>query len=303
MSDSEEKKPSRSGLGWFPKLILWAAVIGFGYVYLSSVDRESGTITASSMLDSIAKLNPVPLSSLPGFSGKEEPAAELSKTDQTENTASKTEAPAKPVAQTEGTAKPTTSTETPKAVEASRPAPQPPVSYASVALKAPAEPAPAPAAPATTEKPAPTAPGAATTEKPAAPAVVATEKPAPAPTAPAAATTEKPAAPAVVATEKPAPAPQASQSAPMSPPAAIPAPGESTPMARMPSPEWAAQREQQRAEMMAQYEAMRRAADEWRRQYWDRMRESMPMPMPVMPYGYPVYAPGYVPGVYGPAVR
>ena len=147
MSDSEEKKPVRSGLGWFPKLILWAVVISFGYVYLSSVDREGGGTTASSMLNSIAKLSPVPLSSLPGFSDKEESAAvstELALADE----APKTEAPAKP----------TESTETPKTAEASKPAPPPPFSYAAAALKVTAEPTPAPSAPAPAEiaKPDPT---------------------------------------------------------------------------------------------------------------------------------------------------
>jgi len=147
MSESEEKKPARSGLGWFPKLILWAAVIGFGYVYLSSVDREGGGTTASSLLNSIAKLSPVPLSSLPGFSNMEESAAGSTEVAQVD------EAP-----QTEALAKPTESTETPKVAEAPRPAPQPPVSYAAAALKAPAEPTPAPSAPAPAEtaKPAPT---------------------------------------------------------------------------------------------------------------------------------------------------
>jgi hypothetical protein len=284
MSDSEEKKPARSGLGWFPKLILWAAVIGFGYVYLSSVDREGGGTTAASMLDSIAKLSPVSLSSLPGFSDKEESATESTEVAQAD-AAPKTETPAKPVAQTESAAytralasdKPTESAEAPK------PAPQPPVSYATAALKAPAESAPAPA-----------------------PA----EKPAPAPAAPMVSAPVEPPASAPVAVAPSAPAPQAAQSAPMSPPPVMPAPSERAPMTRMPANEWAAQREQQRAEMMAQYEAMRREADERMRQYWGQMREAMPMP--AVPYGHPGayapgympgYAPGYAPGVYGPPMR
>lgn len=281
MASSEEKSSSRSGLGWFPKLILWVAVIGFGYVYLSSVDREGGGTTASAMLDSITKLSPVSLSSLPGFSDKEGVAAESPQVAQADESP-KTEAD-KPVAQTESAAfaralvsdKPESSSEAPK------PTPQPPVSYASAALKAPAEPAPAPAAPAPVEKPA-QAPSAPTVSTP----------------------VEQPASAPVVA------APAAAQPEPMSPPPAMPAPSERAPMARMPANEWAAQREQQRAEMMAQYEAMRREADERMRQYWEQMRGAMPMP--AMPYGHPGayapgympgYAPGYAPGVYGPPVR
>lgn len=165
MSDSEEKKPARSGLGWFPKLILWAAVIGFGYVYLSSVDREGGGTTAASMLDSIAKLSPVSLSSLPGFSDKDESAAESTETAQAD-AAPKTEAPAKPVAQTESAAyaRALASDKPAESAEAPKPASQPPVSYASAALKAPAESAPAPT-PAPAEKPA-SAPAAPTVSAP-----------------------------------------------------------------------------------------------------------------------------------------
>lgn len=284
MASSEEKSSSRSGLGWFPKLILWAAVIGFGYVYLSSVDREGGGTTAASMLDSIAKLSPVSLSSLPGFSDKKESStgsAEVAQADE----APKTEAAAKPVAHAESAAftralvsdTPVSSAETPKST------PQPPVTYAAAAMKAPAESTPAPAAPAHAEKSAPivSAP---------------IEPPASAPIAAA------PSAPAPIAS-RPMPAPVAAQP-PMSPSPAMSAPSEQS---RMTASEWAAMRQQQRAEMMAQYEAMRREADERMRQYWGQMREAMP----TAPYGYqgyapgymPGYAPGYAPGVYGPQVR
>lgn len=285
MSSSEEQKPSRSGLGWVPKLILWVAVIGFGYVYLSSVDREGGGTTASAMLDSIAKLSPVSLSSLPGFSDKGESATESTEVAQADE-APKTEA-IKPVAQTESAAftrtlvsdKPEATAAKPaESAAAPESAPQPPVTYAAAALKTPAESTSAPVA-----------------QAPVAPAVSApVEPPATAPVAPA---------PTM-------PAPTAAQpEPPMSPPPAMPAPGE---QARMTASEWAAMREQQRAERMAQYEAMRREADARMRQYWGQMRETMPM-MPAAPYGHPGYAPGYMPmpgyapgyapGVYGPPVR
>jgi hypothetical protein len=277
MASSEEKSSSRSGLGWFPKLILWAAVIAFGYIYLSSVDREGGGTTASSMLDSIAKLSPVSLSSLPGFSDKEEAAAEVAQADE----APKTEPVTKPVAPAESAAftralvsdKPESS-----AVETPKPTLQPPVTYAAAALKAPAESTSAPVASAPAEKSAP-APAVSTP----------VEQPVSAPVA-----------------SRPMPAPTAVQPEPMSPPPAMPEPSERAPMSRMPASEWAAMREQQRTEMMAQYEAMRREADERMRQYWGQMRESMPMP--AAPYGHPGhapgympgYAPGYAPGFYGP---
>lgn len=38
-TEDNEKTPKRSGLGWIPKLSLWAVVIAFGYLYLSSVER------------------------------------------------------------------------------------------------------------------------------------------------------------------------------------------------------------------------------------------------------------------------
>ena len=271
MASSEEKSSSRSGLGWFPKLILWVAVMAFGYVYLSSVDREDGGTTASSMLDSIAKLSPVSLSSLPGFSDKKEESAgesaEAIQAHETPKTESAASAHAlvsdKPDAAASG---PAQVAETPKTV------PQPPVSYAAAALKMPADASSAPAVSASPEQPAPVAPDVSAAVEPA----------------------------ASVAT-----APAGTQPESMLPPA-MPVPGESAPVARRPASEWAAMREQQRAEMMARYEAMRREADERMRQYWGQMPEARLMP-PAVPYGYPGYAPGYMPGyapgVYGPPVR
>jgi hypothetical protein len=53
---------------------------------------------------------------------------------------------------------------------------------------------------------------------------------------------------------------------------------------------------QYRARMMAEYENMRRAADQRAREYWERME--MPAPM-AAPAGYPAYGPAFGP-VYGP---
>lgn len=263
MSSSEEKAPARSNsLGWFPKLVLWAAVIGFGYVYLSSVDQESGQTSATSVLNSLAKLSPVPI---PGLS------------DQTDTTPAET-APT-PAATTQPPAAKPVATSMPYHTPQ-----QPPVSYAAAALKAPAEPA-------QTTAPAPVA------SPPAAPQMTQPLQPAPAAPAPQMALPQYP-------------QPLAPQAAQMPAPVQAPAPTQ-TDAAPASVSDWAAKREQQRAEMMAQHEAMRREAEERMRQYWGQMREAMPMP--TTPYGHPGYAPvpgympgyapGYGPGVYAPPAR
>jgi len=70
----------------------------------------------------------------------------------------------------------------------------------------------------------------------------------------------------------------------------VAAPGAAT--GRVPAEETLQQR---RARLFAEFQAMRRAAQEEMRKGWERM--PMPGPMPA-PYGYPGYAPGYAPG-YG----
>ncbi|MFB1486438.1 MULTISPECIES: hypothetical protein [unclassified Thiocapsa] len=52
---TEETAPKRSGLGWIPKLSLWAVVIAFGYLYLSSIDRDTaGDTTQVAVADESA---------------------------------------------------------------------------------------------------------------------------------------------------------------------------------------------------------------------------------------------------------
>ncbi|AFL75042.1 hypothetical protein [Thiocystis violascens] len=74
MADSETTA-SRSTFGWLPKLILWAVVIAFGYLYLNSIDQEEGG-SSTSLLEKIAQLSPIPISALPGSASKSDPAAE-----------------------------------------------------------------------------------------------------------------------------------------------------------------------------------------------------------------------------------
>lgn len=72
---ASETTSSRSTFGWLPKLILWGIVIAFGYLYLSSIDRQSGD-SSPSFLETISKLSPIPISALPGMGSKSTPAAE-----------------------------------------------------------------------------------------------------------------------------------------------------------------------------------------------------------------------------------
>lgn len=253
---SSEKSSSRPSRGWLPKLVLWSAVIAFGYVYLSSVDREDGSTSAGALLESIAKLSPVPLSSIPGLSKFVEPAGEEAGevAAKTEEEAPKAVAP-KPVSEAESAvfAK-SLIKEKEEAVEAVKPTPtHAPATYTAAA----------------TQKPV--------VEAAPAPAVATPSQPAVSQTTPA-----TPRAESQVATAMPP------QSPAPSPSAAAVEPGPSAPM---PS-DWESM-EDQRSQMVARYEEMRREADARMRQYWERMRESAPM---VGPYGYPAYGPGYAPG-------
>ena len=58
------------------------------------------------------------------------------------------------------------------------------------------------------------------------------------------------------------------------------------------------QQDRIRAQYEAQYDAMRREADERMRQHWERMQPPVPV---ASPYGYPGFLPGYAPG-YAPGV-
>ena len=267
---SSEKSSSRSGIGWLPKLFLWSAVIAFGYVYLTSVDREGGSISASALLESVAKLSPIPISALPGFSKSEDKADEHAAATVVEgdSTAPKSAEP-KPVTEAE-------SAVFAKSLMKEEAVAEKPAATAAPEVKEAAKPAPV-----TVQAPATYA--AAATHKP---DVVESSAPAP---------TQAPPASAVASSETPAATP--SQAASPSPaPAAVAAePTQGSMPSSMPS-DWAPVR-QQHDQMVARYEAMRREADERMRQYWERMREAAPA---AGPYGYPAYAPGYAPGFYPP---
>ncbi|WP_295407389.1 hypothetical protein [uncultured Thiocystis sp.] len=85
--------------------------------------------------------------------------------------------------------------------------------------------------------------------------------------------------------------PESAQSA--APPAwAVPPMMDSVPPVRQAPYDWESMA-RQRAQMQAEYAAMRREADERMRQYWEGMRNSAPV---AGPYGYPGYPAGYGPG-------
>ncbi|MBK1722667.1 hypothetical protein [Thiocystis violacea] len=278
---SSEKTSSRSGIGFLPKLILWSVVIAFGYLYLSSIDREGGgQTTASSLISSISKLSPVPISALPGMSKGEETPAVEAEVAQADATPSEKASDHKPVSDAESAVfakslmKPEAATVEPAAEKAVE------------AVAATGKPEPEPMAPRRQVEIAPPASYSALAAKPqaATPEVKAREPVVEAAPVPAQSQQAAPAPAAQVAAMPApvAPVPEAPAGVAMAP--ASPAPGD-----------WSAM-QQQRDQMLAEYEAMRREADQRMRQYWERMRSAAP----AMPYGYPGYAPGYAPGVYAP---
>lgn len=140
--------------------------------------------------------------------------------------------------------------------------------------------------------PTPVAHPVTATESTAAANTLTTQAPAqPQPVAPAPMVAPTPAAmtPPPAPTAAPAPAPQF----------AAPAPANQMPPAQAtPSNNWEAMARHQ-AMMQAQYAAMQREADARMREYWERM-QSAPAPAPAtVPYGYPGYPAGYLPGAPG----
>lgn len=336
---TEDTAPKRSGLGWIPKLSLWAVVIAFGYLYLSSIERdttgdtlqvavsdESG-VEAEGFQKFVDKLGDLTASAetviadvtaagADGFNKVVDKVKDLTGSAETETAETlATEAAPTEVAKAEPIA-------AEPAVVAASPAPQEPA----------AKPAPMqvaedrPAASAFTRHSAPlpaTAAARATSPEPTSEQVseVTLEG-----TAPAMATTASPPmndAEATVFAESLMGGEQASGSAevaaPMSAPitqgfAPVPvvpqplAPVESASAPTMVPPgapgldrrqESAAQ---YRARMMAEYENMRRAADQRAREYWEQMQVPGPMAAPM---GYPAYGygPGYAPAYGAPAYQ
>lgn len=268
---SSEHTSSRSGLGWLPKLILWVVVIGFGYLYLSSIDREDEQ--SSSLLESVVKLSPIPISALPGMPKTEEAAVTPPETQ--EKVAES--ADAEPVSDAES------------AVLAKPLIKQEPASQETIAE----QPVATDSAPvATTEQSAPVA---------AAPQQLATAQPAPE-SAPA---PSSPSPTQTVPSATPPPQQAATDQAThqdLSTPLHTDAVQTQTQRdANAAIDQWRAMQQQQHEQMVAHYAAMRREADERMREYWARMRSVAPN---VPYYGYPAqgpgYGPGYAPGVYAP---
>lgn len=130
---NSEKNRSRSGVGWLSRLILLSVVIGFGYLYLQSIEHEGGE-GAGSLLDSIARLSPIPISALPVADQlKPAPVAPA-------ETAAKTvETPARPASEVESRA-------FASSLAPSLPQPAPVRGASSTPAPAPAPVAPVPAA-------------------------------------------------------------------------------------------------------------------------------------------------------------
>lgn len=353
---TEDTAPKRSGLGWIPKLSLWAVVIAFGYLYLNSVDRDSteGAADTGVAVESGAEADGFQqivdkvgefaasaesvladvtaagadgfkqvVDSIKGLTGSAEAPAEVPA-----SVATRTAAEATPVDVV--------------AASAVEPAVAETVSQEVVAPVAAVADAPTGERPAASGfgshyAPLPgTGVGRAATQKADDPSdgAVPAESP---PMADAEATVfaeslmrdvpaEAPAA-APMASAPPASAPPASAPAPMSAPlsaptpAAVPqqayapmpllpvmpqpfaeadvAPAPSTPgsagVASDPRQEAAAQYQ---ARLRAEYDTMRRVADQRAREYWERMQQ-MPAPVPA-PMGYPAYGPAYGPGFVPP---
>ena len=240
---TSEKARSRSGSGWLPRLILGAVVIGFGYLYLASSEREGGGASTAALLESIAKLSPIPIKALP-----------LS-----EDTVTAADRPVAPVKADEPAARPATAM-TPQPVDETE---------SSVFARSLIQTSPVPAA--DSRQGAPEAAPAAVSPPPAVAQTPVLPQPSPAPAMPY------------------APGAPGSQGGAIAQPEYASDAGRADgwdPMAR------------ERAQILAQYEAMRREADQRMRQGWDQMRSYAP---PVAgPYGYPAYGPGYLPGPYAP---
>lgn len=333
---TEDTAPKRSGLGWIPKLSLWAVVIAFGYLYLSSVDRNPGADTTQAAVADESGVE------ADGFRKIVDKVGELASSAETV-IADVTAAGADGFKQVVDTVKELTGATDPEsdATLASDAAP----TEAAPAQAAAATPAVVEASPAPQETVAAPVAALAVGDRPAAsgfdhhyaplPATSAARATSPEPDAslrgstPAAAMTESPpmkdaeatvfaeslmhdappaetaSAPIDAAAPAPATIPQGFAPAPMMP--VVPRPyaqTEAAPAPNMVAPGAAAferrqeSADQYRARMMAEYENMRRVADQRAREYWERMQAPAPMAAPM---GYPAYGPAYGPAYSAPA--
>jgi hypothetical protein len=332
---TEDSTPKRSGLGWIPKLSLAAVVIAFGYLYLSSngpgstggdtVQLVAGD--ASEVEADAGGLQEQFMTKLGEFTSSAEGAisdATKAGTDFIKGAVDKVKALSgatdESVAETLGT----------EAVVADE-VPAEPAVVEPIAAAAP-EAAPTSAAVATDERPAasgfdrhyaplPAAQTRATTQKAETSQEVSAPVEAGADSIPMTDEAEatvfaeslmskgSPAAAVSAPTQEsvPATAPPAQGVAPAFAPmvpvvpqpyagtGVMPAPGMGSPNVRGidPRQESAAQYQ---ARMMAEYENMRRVADQRAREYWERMQAG-PGPM-AAPMGYPGYGPAYGPPAY-----
>jgi hypothetical protein len=334
---TQDNKPKKTGLGWVPKLSLLAVIAAFGYLYLSTRDRDVTTDTiqtaaaveetraeggAGGFQDEVlGKLSE--LSSKTGIlvSDATEAGSEVVKSVIEKVKSLKGEpSPADESASAAATTADTTVVEASPAIEP------------AVAVQAPVA-AMATAAAPSIERPAPSGfarhsaplPAAAPARAPGEQAAVPDQSPEPAlPVADAEVSVfaesvmEGSTAPAATAPAVSAPkAPMAAAGEP----AAIPLPVVPQPFAGVDpmvapglSPEdgrrdfeqrqaaMAQYAAEYRARMMAEHEQMRRLADQNARAYWERMQQAAPAA--AGPMGYPSYGPAYTPPFgpgYGPA--
>lgn len=328
--------PKRSGLGWIPKLSLWAVVIAFAFLYLSSIERSPRQDAANTGLGETSRAD---------ASGVDQVIGKITDLTSTAGAAitDATSAGASGVKEWIGKIKevvrsPEVSSAGMKAPESGQGEPVPPqAAMGGAAATAPglAEPgAPAPAVgserlaqgerpaasgfeqhyaplPAHASMPAPSQ-GAAPKAEDTGPATGSSKGIADAvPVSDAESAVfaeslmheESPPEPAVSAdtasqslsaTDAPAPAAKAPPLVPVVPqPAGTiePAPGWGMPLFVVPAID-----EQQLANRRAEYERMRREADQRAREYW----EKMPAPAPVGAPAYPGYGPIPGPAVFGP---
>ncbi|SDX27589.1 hypothetical protein [Thiocapsa roseopersicina] len=336
---TEDTAPKRSGLGWIPKLSLWAVVIAFGYLYLSSVDRDAtGDTTQAAVADESGV-------EAEGFQKLVDKLGDLTASAETV-IADVTAAGADGFHKVVDTVKDLTGSAETETAEIRAPdaAPTEDAKVEPIA----AEPAVVEASAAPQESAANPMPMQVAEDRPAAsafnrhsaplPATAAARTPSPEPmsepmseqvsevtlerTAPSTSPPLKDAEATVFAESLmggEAASGSADVAAPMSAPitqgfAPVPvvpqpfAPMESASAPTMPAPgapafdrrqESAAQ---YRARMMTEYENMRRAADQRAREYWERMQVPGPMAAPM---GYPAYGygPGYAPAYGAPAYQ
>ena len=330
---SVETAPKRSGLGWIPKLSLWAVVIAFGYLYLSSAERDSTADTTQAAVTDESSME------ADGFQKIKDKLGDLTSSAETviaDVTAAGTDGFNQVVAKVKeltGTSEPQSADELASETVPAEVAEAEPVAGASAdapqaVVETSAAPQDAVASPATPriteERPAASAFNRHSAPLPATAAARAlppesdpqaqavesasAETTAAPPLKDAEATVfaesllggESPAETATVSAEAPTPAPIQPGFAPVP---VVPQPfarAEAVPAPAGVAPAFEGRREsaaQYRARMIAEHESMRRAADQRAREYWEQMQ--MPAPMSA-PAGYPAYGPAYGPA-FGPS--